>query len=123
MPFTVDYLDDKGIVVIVNIGKLNYNDYVNQTINAVKLGHKKNSQLFLSDCSQLVSLAKTIEIYDMPAMFKRVGLPRTSRIALLMAKDAATKKYIRFFETVCYNRGWHVKIFNHKDEAIVWLLE
>jgi hypothetical protein len=48
-------------------------------------------------------------------------LDRKSRIAVLMPKDAAARKELQFYETVCLNRGWQVKIFNTKQEALAWL--
>ena len=122
MPYRIEFLEDKGIVLVESIGELTYKEFVKETQEAQELARKKNTRLFLSDCSRLIVKAGTLELFDFPAMYQRIGSPKTSKIAVLMSGDTTTDKDIRFYETVCQNRGWQVMAFMSRDEAVKWLL-
>ena len=64
-------------------------------------------------------LRETItNLYTMVADFDALGLPRTSRIAVLVARDTADHL---FTETVAVNRGLCVRYFNSEADALRWL--
>ena len=122
MPYTIDFLEDEGIVIIENIGELTYADWVKQSQEVLELGRKKNVGLFLVHFTHLTVQATTFELFDFPALYERIGAPKTNRVAVLLTEDAAINEDIRFYETVCRNRGWSIRVFSHKDEAVEWLL-
>jgi hypothetical protein len=122
MPYRIGYLEDEGIVTIENTGNVTYKEFMEQSREALELARKKNTQLCLSDCTHLVVQAYTIEVFDFfPAIYEKIGMSRTSKLAVLMSKDAVTARDMEFFETVCLNRGWLIRIFKDKGTAIEWL--
>jgi hypothetical protein len=88
MPYKIDYLEDKGIVIIENTGELPHEDFVKQSQEAIDLGRMKNARLFLSDCTCLIAQAKITELFEFPAMYERLGMLRSSKVAVLMSEDA-----------------------------------
>lgn len=122
MSYTIDFLEDEGIVIIEENGELVYEDFVKQSQGVIELGRKKNAQLFLVDCTRLIAHATTLQLHDFPSMYEKLGMPRTSKVAVLMPKDALADKDVRFYETVCRNRGWQVSVFDVKDAAVKWLM-
>ena len=122
MPYTVDFLEDRGIVVIENTGKITYEDFEKQTREAVELGRLKNARLGLSDCTRLTGNLDTLELFDFPKMYERVGLPKSHKLAILMSEELAASEGVEFFETVCRNRGWQIRVFSARESAFQWLL-
>lgn len=122
MPYEVVYLEELGIVLIKNIGELTYENFSKQSREAIELGRMKKAELFLSDCTKLIASASTIELYDFPEMYERLGMTRSSKIAVLISTDTAGDRDLLFYETVCRNRGWQIKVFTIKQSAMEWLL-
>jgi hypothetical protein len=123
MPYTINFLDKEGIVEIVSFGKLTIEDFINQGKEAIELALKKNTNLFLADDSDIVGPVKISVIISLPDFWERFSAPRTNRMAVLISKDETLHEDFNFFENVCINRGWNVKLFDNKEDAIEWLLK
>ena len=123
MPFTISYQEDERIVIIENVGNIPYKDLVQQTDEALELGRIKDTRLYLADCIRLVVQADAFEVFNFfPAIYEKIGAPRNSRLAVLMSEDAVTAKDMEFYETICRNRGWQIRVFKDKGTAMEWLL-
>lgn len=59
------------------------------------------------------------EIYSRPGETERIGIPRVNRAAALV--PAAEWDKYAFMETVYRNRGYDLKIFASREEAIRYL--
>ncbi len=121
MPYDVKYLEENGIVVIENKGELKYDELVRQTQEAIKLGQGKNSKLFLTNFSNVEVRAQTMELFNFPVIYEQFGMNRMSRIAVVVSEMELKTEELHFYETICLNRGWNIKIFLHKDLALDWL--
>jgi hypothetical protein len=123
MPYTINLLEEEGIVEIVSTGKLTYKDYVNLSKESVELALKKDTNLLFLDTSNLGASIKATEILSFPDLWESLGTPRTYKLAVLIPKDESLHEDIKFFENVCRNRGWQTKLFVKKEAAIEWLLK
>jgi hypothetical protein len=121
MPYTIHYLQDEGIVLITNNGELTYEDFVKQAQETLEIGRINKCRLFLADCTSMISRVGTMEIFDTPAVYNNLEAPRTNKVALIISEDKDTNEDIGFYETVCVNRGWPVRVFNDKKAAMKWL--
>jgi hypothetical protein len=92
-------------------------------VKCIALAKENNSNLFLSDCTQATFDVSTIAVLNLPEFYKDQGLSRPVRIAILSPMSKAGKELVRFYETVCLNRGWIVNVFKERQEALDWLLE
>jgi len=121
MPYTIDFMEGNKIVTVQNTGKLTYNDFVQESTEALQLAKEKNTNLFLVDNVKLIAQASIVELFDFPDMYERIGAPKTIKVAVLIAENTLARNEVRFYENVCYNRGWRVRVFTGYDTAIHWL--
>ena len=73
---------------------------------------------FLVDYRKAELRLDLVDLYDRPALYEETGMPRTARIAIMLGPN---RKDSQFIETVTANRGYSVRIFEDRDEAIAWL--
>jgi hypothetical protein len=121
MPYHIDYWEDEKIIMIKDTGESFYNDFVQQSKEALALARSKNARLFFSDCILLENKASIFDIYNLPKVYDEIGASRLNRLALLIKADSPDAAVFRFYETACRNRGWNVKVFTNYDEAMAWL--
>jgi len=121
MPWDVEYLADEKIISIVNEGSVTYKDYEEQTIKALELEKKHNMHLFLSDNSKATNTATVFEIFHLPSLYDRLGAQRINKLAIILPKPPYNNEEYEFYETICINRGWNVKLFQDRQSAIEWL--
>jgi hypothetical protein len=86
------------------------------------LAKETNSNRFLSDATQATLKVSIRELYDLPELYKDQDLRPPVLIAVLPPTSEAGKGLVDFYETVCLNRGWTVRIFGERQEALDWLL-
>ena len=121
MPYTVEYQENKGIVMIENSGKFSKEEFVKQAQETLEICRMNNCQHVLSDCTSMLSDINTTEIFYFPGLYRNLNTPRSYKLAILLAEDSATNEDISFYENVCKNRGYNVRIFKAKNEALKWL--
>ena len=123
MPYTINYLEDEGIVEVVSVGNLTIEDFINQGKEAIELALKKNTNLFFADNSDMVGPVNISVIISIPDFWERFSASRTNKMAMLISKDKSLHEDFNFFENVCRNRGWNVNLFEKKEDAFKWLLK
>ncbi len=121
MPYKINYIEKSGIVIIENKGELTYDELVNQSKEAIILAKDKNSQLFLSDFSNVKVQANTFKLLKFPEIYEQYGMNRNSKIAVVVTNVELKTDELRFYETICINRGWQIKIFLKREHAFEWL--
>jgi len=123
MPFEIKFLGEKGIVSIENRGELTYDELIEQTKEAINLGHENNSRLFLTDFSHVKVQTSMMEVFQFPEIYEQLGMNQMSKIAVLVSETELKTEELKFYETICLNRGWQIKIFLQKEPAIEWLVK
>ena len=123
MSYTIDYLEDEGIVLVTNTGELTHELFIKQSREALEIGRTNNCKLFLVDCTLMTTRTQTMQIFDAPKVYETIGGSRSNKVALILPADKDTQADLRFYEAVCVNRGWRVKVFAQKGSAIKWLRE
>ncbi len=122
MPYTIGFLDDEGIVRIENTGNLKYKECLKQIQEAMELGRIHHTHLYFADCANLVVQANIVEVFDFfPGIYEKSNVPKTVKLACLISEDAATAKEMVFYETICRNRGWQIRLFKDRNAAMQWL--
>jgi len=122
MPWTVDYNADRGLITVANVGKMSREEYHDEITRCKELSDKHNVKRFLVDDLQLEPSLKLMEIYDFPDLFAKLGVDHTSRIAVLAQPSESKKHKFDFYETICQNRGFTVKLFSDNDAALQWVM-
>ena len=121
MPYTVNFLENKEIVLVKNEGELGFADYEKQTREALDLAKTRDYHLFVSDCRLLINKASVAELFHFPEMFARLNPLRNNKLAVLVEKDAPDIEDYHFVEDVLINRGRIARIFDDYNQALTWL--
>ena len=124
MSYEIKFIKENGIIEIKNKYDISYEKMITQTQEVIKLQHEKNTSLILTDFSSVkvnvdVNLS---DIFQFPELYEQMGMDRKSKIAVLVSEMEVKTEELDFYETVCLNRGWNIRIFLKKTEAIEWLL-
>jgi hypothetical protein len=123
MPWTVEYNSELGIVEGRYVGRVTDDDFKEATIKAIGLAKVNNTNRFFIDDSEWEGGASVLGLFQLPKMHEKLEADRTSRAALILppSSRAAEVRDAQFYETVCKNRGWNVRVFLEREEAIKWL--
>lgn len=129
MTTDVKYNSETRIIDIVHSGTLTAEKINNATSEALALHIELGVNAVLLDASKLESVANLTDFFDLPKQYDQGGASRNVRIAQVMPEANETIDLsevvdtLQFYENVCNNRGWIVRTFYTRDEAIEWLLE
>lgn len=77
---------------------------------------------FLADCSRLEGGHSILELFGIANTLSASGAFGAMREAVLLPALPTAAEDVRFWETVCLNRGLIVRIFDDRAAAIDWLL-
>ena len=120
MSHEFEYLEDKSITLIKISGTYNFameTDFLKEMISIIKEHNSKGS---LWDCREGEFVGDTATLYDRPKLYEHLDMHRARRRALVVKE---LNQDLQFFENVCVNRGWSIKLFIDYDAAIKWLTE
>lgn len=123
MPWTVEYDSELGIVDGRYVGRVTDDDFKEATAKAIALAKANNTNRFLIDDSEWEGSASVLGLFELPEIHKELEADRISRAALVLPPPSRTAEVrnAQFYETVCRNRGWNVRVLPEREEAI-WLV-
>ncbi len=122
MPWSVRLDPTHGLIETIYSGKLTREMCDEAGVEARKLVPDPGPQLFLSDFTEAKVNVSTVGIYDAPGVWERAGVSKAHSLALIVNADERTWTNARFYEDTCRNRGWNVRVFTTRPDAIAWLL-
>ena len=122
MPWRVDHDLELGIVHATYSGRVTAAEFKAGTLETIARMAEHRINLLLIDDSELEIAVSTSEIFQMPDFYEKAHAHRSSRWALVHPPDPEALKHFRFYENVCRNRGWPVKLFSDRQAALDWLL-
>jgi hypothetical protein len=85
-------------------------------------GRVNNTALFLGDCTALAGGHSAVDLYFLADAVVASGVSHTLKEALLLPELPGSAENVRFWETTCYNRGFRVRIFQERAQALAWLM-
>lgn len=123
MTWTVTYIDELEIVELNISGEFTDEDVRAAAPARIAMGKERGVTKFIIDAIDMELTGTTFSIYDVPArVYPENSMERTTRIAVLTTKaSSASREIVQFYENVSVNRGWNVKAFHDRDDAIKWL--
>lgn len=116
----VRYLSDLDIVLVETHGSYILGAEIETLKKTVKLSQEYSCKKLLFDHRKANVIAETMEGYDRPSVYAGIGLHRLTKLATLVRE---VDDNLKFYETVCVNRGWSMKVFDDYDAAVAWLME
>lgn len=122
MAWSSKFKSELGIVETVYRGPTTRTDIRKGTTAAISAAKQAGTTRYLVDVADMDLAATMMDLYDLPAsQYESDQLDRRSRIAILSPKDERAREATRFYEVACVNRGWSVKVFADREEAMGWL--
>lgn len=61
------------------------------------------------------------DLFFLPRLYSKLEMPRMTKIAVVTEEYEKHRKQLDFYETVCYNVGYEVNIFDKTSDAKRWL--
>jgi hypothetical protein len=121
MPWMLGHAPDLGAVTVSISGSLPLSSVSKLTQDALSLAAAKGTRRFLADLPGLERTESTLDLYSMPTQHLVAGANGQDKTAVLLPVNQALWDDVRFYETVCRNRGLDVRIFAARTDAVRWL--
>jgi hypothetical protein len=122
MAWSSKFNAELGIVESIFRGPTTRADFREETTAALALAKQAGTSRHLIDSSELIFAASLADLYLLPASrYESEQVDRRSRIAILSPRDEKAREATHFYQIACVNRGWTVKVFADRQEAIGWL--
>ena len=123
MPHNIKYDPVLDIIEVTLTGLITKADLRESTTQAISMQKQTGTTRFLLNANaEDVSVSLT-DIYEVPdAQYWKEEANMRSRIAVILSTSVSVQEAGRFYETVCFNRGWNARICSDRQAAMDWLL-
>ena len=119
---TVEYNSALDVIEIVHAGLTSAEDLRKTTTMAIALINERGVLDVLLDATTIDLRASLVDVYNLPAEdYEAEKLDRRACVGLVLPESKKGREFAEFYETACSNRGWNVRSFSSRDEAINWL--
>jgi hypothetical protein len=121
MPWKTRLIENPKYIEIIYSGIVTPQQLYMALESSVSLSRENKTELFLADCTTMVGGHTAVDLYGLISLFEKLEIGRTAKEAVIMLTVQESADEIRFYETACKNRGFNVKLFNNREEAVKWL--
>ncbi|MCP4704755.1 MAG: hypothetical protein GY865_09110 [candidate division Zixibacteria bacterium] len=118
MQFSVNYNQKDDYIVGNFIGDLNKNSVKEYAQAIIDSSKENNCTRLLNDLREANIGISIIEFYNFQKTIITEDVDQSWKRAIVAKENI---KELDFYETVSYNQGYHLRIFNDIDKAIEWL--
>lgn len=124
MAYTLEYNHELRIVELVYTGRFTAQESKESTSKAIALGKVHDDADALVDATEVELAVSIVDLLDLPArQYVAEDMNRRIRVAVVSPRLPKDIRDAKFYETACLNRGWNVRLFPDRDDAIEWLTE
>jgi hypothetical protein len=116
------FIGENKYIEILYSGNVSNDELIDAVLKAKVLSEENGTNVFLADCSNMSGGHSIIDLYNLILLYEQLGLSRTLREAILLPAMPDTIENVRFYETASLNRGYTVRLFENREEALGWLL-
>jgi hypothetical protein len=121
MDWSIDYLENEGIVITKLSGIMNWDEHKKWGEEAYSFLHKHGSKKMLIDFQDMEPDFTTLQIDDLPKMLQDFGIGPDYKIAGLYDRSSPHAGEFTFFRNSASLSSINVRYFDDKDQAIAWL--
>ena len=118
MPWEIAYVESESIVTAKSSGLTTISELDAMLAAVVQEANRHGSRRYLLDYTDSQAPGTVLNVYDRPAAYERVGLPRSARIAVIAPPSFNQQK---FSEDVAHNSGYRLRYFDEPEAAMDWL--
>lgn len=121
MRWPMEHQLPENIIRVTVSDRVFSDDAFEQVVEAAALTLRTAAAGIFVDCSAAVLEMPLTDLYKVPKLMEREGLPRQTRIAIAVPGDAATIHKYRFFDEIANRFGFNVRLFWEPTGALAWL--
>jgi hypothetical protein len=124
MSWTIEPSNAAPVARIVRIeasGSVSTEEALAQAVESITLIKQQEAVGALVDYSKAILEMPLDEIDKLPDLFDTMGLPRGTKIAIVLPADPVNMHKYTFFDDVATNRGYQVKLYWEPSQAMAWL--
>lgn len=121
MPFKIESGNDPERIEVTYSGTVTDDEYRRAIGEFIKFNSEKNCLLVLTDLREMTVTPSILNVYDSVNLFEKMGIDNRTSEALILQENKFVEKNIKFYENACQNRGYNVRIFYNREDAIAWL--
>ena len=112
-----------GLVEVVLAGVNTGEELREATVAGIARIRKTRATRGMINAVKQVEAPPIAELIELPSQYDEEGLSHDTRIAYVSPERPELCDVAEFFETVCVNRGWAVRRFSDREQAMRWLSE
>ena len=121
MPWKVEFAPEKDAVIVTSSGEIRNEDAKAQVEEITRLLKQNQVSVVLVDYSNALSEVSLPSLYGLPDYYSQLGAPWNTRIAVVLPRSRYRLESYQFFELVCKNAGYNVRLFDAREVAEQWL--
>ena len=123
MTWTVRHDPATGVVKVAYTGRVTSADLVEAATARIRLQKEVGAKRVLIDISGVTEPDAGIpDVFELPGkLYAEMEACPQSRMAVVLPEDRRIRDIACFFETASRNRGWMVRSFEKRRDALDWL--
>ncbi len=121
MSWTIEYLAEKEMVLLVLTGDIVDEDCGPQVADGVRLLYQHECTRVLVDCSEAVPRTSLPNLYRLPDYATELKAPWNVRVAIVLPRAPFQTEKFEFLALVSRNAGYDVRLFDGRQSAEDWL--
>lgn len=121
MPWKIAFDEQSRIVETTYTGQLSPAEVREAALGTIATGRQYETNLFLGDCLTLEHAGSLFNIYDLIRLYESLELVSVKE-AILLPRSPEALNDLKFYETIAQNRGFNVRVFDNRADALRWLL-
>ena len=114
MSHDVSFDEDLFVIRVKHWGQATIEDFKEARDRVVQIQETRGTGDVIVDLREVMIAPPTMDIFQFAS-----ELPIQLRIAMVFSED--TQEDIRFLETVAFNRGRNINMFDNEPDALNWL--
>lgn len=123
MAFTLEYLEDEGIVFAYTFGVMTQQELVRLAREAFTLGDQYGVNRYLVDHLDMTPDIDTTDLFDLPKIHQEMGLDGDVKVAAVYSEHSLKKEDFELYQMRAWSQGIHnLRHFTDMRQAISWLL-
>jgi hypothetical protein len=123
MRWQVEYMAEKGIVLVTAAGPVTYHDVLLQVDQAARLMNEHKAVLVLADYVEARSELSLAQLYFLARDYSKVEGASHARAAVVVPRTRHRIETYEFHALAAKNAGYNVQLFDTKAAAEEWLCQ
>ena len=123
MPWSMEFTDEGRILKVLIQGRISSSEVAEITRESVAAAVKTQVTRIVLDCADAKMDVPILDVYKLPDLYSAQGLSRQVHAAVIMSREGYRREIYEFYEDVCRNRGYFVRLFEQEQDAWNWVRE